>query len=218
MKAPCMSIAAAPVEVALFDLADATALAPAGAPSPRDLADAPPREPSRTLFLARRATARMLAARRLGRPPSDIDIARDAHGAPRILAPDGARPPHISLAARANICAIALGDARVGVDLEPIDEPFEPPMNVLHPAERARIAASADPHEAFLRVWTAKEAWLKACGTGLAREPARIEIRPVGAQGFAVRDAAATAEPAFARSVVVAFGGRRVALAWAALA
>lgn len=33
----------------------------------------------------------------------------------------------------------------------------------------------------FLRLWTAKEAYVKALGTGLAREPREIEIKLTGA-------------------------------------
>ena len=53
---------------------------------------------------------------------------------------------------------------------------------MLHPAEHAALeTAGQGAHEMFLRLWTAKEAYVKALGTGLAREPREIEIRRTGA-------------------------------------
>ena len=60
-----------------------------------------------------------------------------------------------------------------------IDEVQEPPWTVLAPEEREALAGLAEPdvrHATFLRVWTLKEAVLKALGTGLSREPASVAI------------------------------------------
>lgn len=206
-----LTLETAPVFVALCDLARA----PAVAPSPRDLAEAPARDPQRARFLARRAFARVLLAGRLGCPPQTIDIARDAQGAPHVVAPPTSL--HVSFSSRGNLCAIALAQTPVGVDLEVLDAPFEPPWRALHEGERRRIAASDSPHESFMAVWTAKEAWLKAQGVGLLREPSEIEIRLEGEDGFGVFDKAGPA-PGPARRRVVAFAARRLALAWVALA
>lgn len=58
---------------------------------------------------------------------------------------------------------------RVGVDVERLyavdAADYE---SVFSPAERARIAAAADPSHALLRAWTLKEAITKAAGSGLS--------------------------------------------------
>lgn len=210
-----LTLETSPVFVALCDLSRP----PAIPPSPHDLAEAPARDPHRARFLARRAFARALLAARLDCPPQAIEIARDARGAPQIVAPQVVAPSsrlHVSFSSRENLCAIALAQTPVGVDLEILDVPFEPPWGALHEGERRRIAASGDPHETFMAVWTAKEAWLKAQGVGLLREPSGIEIR-LEEGGFGVFDREGPALR-FARRRVVTFGDRRLALAWVALA
>lgn len=146
------------------------------APTAREALEAPTDPTRRAGFLARRALARRAVAHRLGRDAAEIAIAHDASGAPRLVAPACAL--HVSLSGRDDIAAIAVADRPVGVDVEPIGAPFDPPLNVLHPAERAALAAAgAGAHELLLRYWTAKEAYLKALGTGLTREPTEIEIQ-----------------------------------------
>ena len=66
----------------------------------------------------------------------------------------------------------------VGVDLEPLTD-VEPVDAVLHPRERERLEQSdkAVRALAFLRIWTMKEAYLKALRTGLRRDPVLVEIQ-----------------------------------------
>lgn len=73
----------------------------------------------------------------------------------------------------------------VGVDVErlrPVGDRDLLAATVLTPGERAGLAA-LDPaarDAAFLRLWTVKEAFLKAEGTGLSLDPARVESSPSG--------------------------------------
>jgi 4'-phosphopantetheinyl transferase len=147
------------------------------APSARECAEAPAKPELRTGWLARRGLARRAVARRLGCDAADVVIAHEAAGAPYIAAPDCAL--HISLSGRQDLVAVALAERPVGVDIEPVGARFEHPLNVMHPAERAALAALPDDetHDYFLRLWTAKEAYLKALKTGFGREPSEIEIR-----------------------------------------
>lgn len=139
--------------------------------------------PQRDLSPARAALAQRLVAERARHPADGISLARDPQGAPYIAAPD--LRLEISLAGRDDIVAAAVADGPVGVDVEPIGPAFEPPLNVLHPAERVALAAAGeDAHDLFLAIWTAKEAYVKALGVGLSREPAEIEVRPAGATEF----------------------------------
>ena len=52
---------------------------------------------------------------------------------------------------------------------------------MLHDLEKKALLAlpAAARSEEFLRLWTAKEAYLKALGIGLRREPTEISLRPL---------------------------------------
>jgi len=126
--------------------------------------------------LRRRAATRRLVAQRLGVAASDLEIGRNLNGAPRLLSPQA--PLHLSVSGRADYCAVALASSAIGVDIEPLEPETEPVWSALHPSEAAVVRAAAKParSEAFLRLWTAKEAYLKALGSGFAREPATIAV------------------------------------------
>ncbi|MCB1539537.1 MAG: 4'-phosphopantetheinyl transferase superfamily protein [Rhodoblastus sp.] len=139
-------------------------------------------DPAHDLAPARAALARELIARRARCAADDVVLDRDPRGAPRIAAP--ATALRLSLAGRDDVVAAAVAGDPIGVDVEVIAAPFEPPLHVLHPAERAVLeTAGQGAYEIFLLLWTAKEAYVKALGAGLAREPREIEIRLAGAGG-----------------------------------
>ncbi|MFF3018207.1 4'-phosphopantetheinyl transferase family protein [Streptomyces sp. NPDC057939] len=69
--------------------------------------------------------------------------------------------------------------APIGVDIEAADRVRMETLNRrLHPAEHTAIKAlPADRrHEALLRCWTRKEAYLKGLGTGLATPPNQVNV------------------------------------------
>jgi 4'-phosphopantetheinyl transferase len=145
------------------------------APTPRDLQEAPSRDPARGAFLRRRALSRRIVAARLGVAPQSVEIGHAPSGAPHVLAPSSSIK--ISVSGRADFCAVAMAEAPIGVDIEP-SRAIEPPWSLLHPNERNMLEtltgeARAD---AFPRLWTAKEAYLKALGLGFARDPTKIAI------------------------------------------
>jgi 4'-phosphopantetheinyl transferase len=145
------------------------------APTPRDLQEAPSRDPARGAFLRRRALSRRIVAARLGVAPQSVEIGHAPSGAPRVLAPSSSLK--ISVSGRADFCAVAMAESPIGVDIEP-SRAIEPPWSLLHPNERNILEtltgeARAD---AFPRLWTAKEAYLKALGLGFARDPTKIAI------------------------------------------
>lgn len=142
----------------------------------------------------RRGIGARILARQLGLPREAITIGHDARGRPLLEHPRGNRL-HLSLATRAGLVAVALAHSPVGVDVEAMDTGTAPPMDVLHPDEAAWLLAQ--PHDerplAFARLWSAKEAYVKALGTGFARAPESfaVSISPEGR--LTVRDNAQTA-------------------------
>jgi len=157
-------------------------------PNARDLAEAPTLAVARRTFLARRASTRRMVAARLGVSPRDVVVGHAPSGAPMILAPPAAL--HVSVSGRGDFCAIGLAPSPIGVDIEPLGAAAEPAWNILHQTERRGLRAldRAARHEAFLRLWTAKEAYLKALGQGMSREPSRVEIVFGAADVFLVRE------------------------------
>jgi 4'-phosphopantetheinyl transferase len=100
---------------------------------------------------------------------------RDAAGRPRIagLATDF----NISHCAGLALCAIRPA-GQVGVDVEPLVLRDPEGLRLgFGPEEWTEIQAAADPERTLLRLWTAKEAALKADGRGLGVEPANVDAR-----------------------------------------
>ena len=110
-----------------------------------------------------------------------LALAHDNFGAPILLLDGAPADWRISSSSRENIALFALSREKVGVDVE-IATNAPPAWNVLHEKEKAALAALplGRQGEAFLRIWTAKEAYLKALGLGLRREPADIGVDPLG--------------------------------------
>jgi 4'-phosphopantetheinyl transferase len=142
------------------------------------------RKADRLAFVAARVLARMLLARTASCEPHVIGLELDARGRPSITWPDRLRRYDVSISHTQGLVGVAIaGRGAVGLDLEPLDRPVEvasladlvlavPERNALRdlPAEAAQAR--------FLRLWTLKEAYLKARGTGLAEDPAAIAFDP----------------------------------------
>ncbi|MFN8590514.1 MAG: 4'-phosphopantetheinyl transferase superfamily protein [Thermomicrobiales bacterium] len=84
-------------------------------------------------------------------------------------------------------------EREVGVDLEWIDPNLDVPALLsvaCTPAEAARLAAVPEDRRVvdFLTLWTLKEAYLKATGQGLSREPRAIEIDRDAGGHIIIRD------------------------------
>ena len=186
----CRSLPAAPPGTAAWVGRIDEIAAPLLGPTASDLADAGRRSGEmRRLFLARRSALRHLIARRLGAEAQAVEIGYDPGGAPRVLAPrDGG---FVSVSARGPWAALAVAPRPVGIDIEPLDPEGEVAWALLTSAERWRIEASPQSRRAaaFLQHWTAKEAYLKALGAGLSREPAEVEVGWQDAGSFAICDA-----------------------------
>ena len=163
-------------------------------PRAEDLADAARwRDPEHgAARLARRLLLRALAAAVLGAPCDAVEAARDARGRPLIAAPC---PLHASIARSAGWAAVAVAPHPVGVDLEHARPAAPLPLDLLEPAERLQVLdARCDDARAerFARLWTSREAYLKATGEGLS-DPGAVAARLTPDGGARVEGAAGAA-------------------------
>ena len=71
---------------------------------------------------------------------------------------------------------IAIGHAPIGVDIEYVKRSINVPKisrRFFHFSELSFLAESADPHHAFITLWTQKEALIKANGSTISRDIGR---------------------------------------------
>ena len=117
-------------------------------------------------------------ARYLGLRPSSVVLRRSRAGKPEL---EGS-PFRVSLAHSGDVAVVAVTYGReVGVDVELLrarTESWALSSHALTHSERARLQAlpASRRSEAFLSMWTRKEALLKAVGVGLALDPRLIEL------------------------------------------
>lgn len=118
--------------------------------------------------------------------PDEWRLSDAAGRPPAVLGPVAGL--HVSLAHADGLvaCAVAWGRA-VGVDVErlPTAAVADAVARRLHPRAQAALAAAppAARPAACAELWTLAEAWLKARGTGLRGDPARVAVLPVGTDG-----------------------------------
>ncbi len=74
------------------------------------------------------------------------------------------------------LCALGLAQRPIGIDVEKIDDHIDIPWNMLTTQEKEILDSLPKNTRAliFIQLWTLKEAYLKACGTGLLRAPEEI--------------------------------------------
>ena len=146
------------------------------------------READRQSSVAARGALRVLLAAYSGLHPGELIFGYTAHGKPFLIAPPaqcrhlaagGAAgvPPRclaFNVSHSGNWVVLAIGrDRRIGVDIEQIRRTTDVmaiASRYFTAAEAERVAAAEDSHELFFRIWARKEAYVKACGSGLFRE------------------------------------------------
>ncbi len=137
-------------------------------------------------FLAGRLLARVAIARMAGIEPRSVRFEIDDAGRPVVAEPAqaAATPFSISHGGGLALCAVAPGRI-VGVDVEAIHRRLaarELAPRCLHPRERIAFDAlgEADQSHSLLEHWTAKEAYSKALGVGLAAGFEHLRLVPGG--------------------------------------
>ncbi len=144
----------------------------------RERAQAFVREADRDRYRVAHVVLRRLLGAYLAQDPAAVEIVREPcpgcggpHGRPAVV---GA-PLHFSLSHSRDLALFAFADTPVGIDVErePSAAVAAEVADMLHPAERAELAAlppAARP-AALARCWARKEAYLKGIGIGLAEDP-----------------------------------------------
>jgi 4'-phosphopantetheinyl transferase len=146
----------------------------------RDRADRFYFERDRVRFVLCRGILRRLLAHHLQIPPNRVQFAYNAYGKPGLAGDNPAQTLcfNVSHSQQTALFAMTLNRS-VGVDLE-----YVRPVEVLQLADRffseaetqwLRSLPAPEQPTAFFQLWTAKEAYLKAIGTGLS-QLAQIEI------------------------------------------
>jgi 4'-phosphopantetheinyl transferase len=164
---------------------------PAGLLSPEELRrmEAFRHPAGRQAFVAARALLRTLLSELHADvpgcpPPGGWRFALGPHGKPELAPGQLAREVGFNLSHCRGLVAVAVAaDAVVGIDVEALDRRVSDDLAVARrhfaAAEFAAIEAIADPGQrrmAFLDLWTAKEAFIKACGQGLAMPLASFHV------------------------------------------
>jgi phosphopantetheinyl transferase len=135
-------------------------------------------------YLIRRAIARAIAGAILDCPAEALRIEGRQHGAPCFAGPaTRGKALFVSFSARGALGAIGIGFMPMGVDYEASLPPAGLPWNILREDERAALARLPETERdaAFLALWRAKEAALKAIGQGFRLPPEAVEIKENGA-------------------------------------
>jgi 4'-phosphopantetheinyl transferase len=137
----------------------------------------------RSRYAVGRGRVRELLAAYAGGEPARIELRDGPSGKPELA--DAAVRFNVSHCEGLALCAVARRE--VGVDLELVERPRRPrwpeiAARFFHPDERSLL----DGWVAFLRVWTLKEACLKALGSGLRTDPRTFSVADVVTGGHDV--------------------------------
>lgn len=125
----------------------------------------------RQAYVYAHASLRLLLAQLLGdEPAASIALAVGPKGKPRLAREESGI--HFSISYRDGYAAVALGSAPLGIDIELVRDGID--MGAIAsrhfmPRERDCLAAAArsDMGSHFFRLWTRKEALVKAAGVGI---------------------------------------------------
>lgn len=157
-----------------------------------DECDAFRRDADRRLAALSRAFVRTTLSRHAAVDEAEVDpraweIARADRVRPEVSAPSGTRLRFSVSHTRDVVACAVTTDAPIGVDVETAAggaDCLDLAATAFTPAEIARLRACppSERETQFLRIWTLKEAWLKAVGLGLSLDPRSVDVE-LGAGG-----------------------------------
>ena len=138
-------------------------------------------ERDRKDFVARRSLLRAILGHYLKVEPPQVSLAYEERGKPRLAGPDSPAPLHFNFSHSRGLALCAVSrSAPLGVDVEklrPMPEMAEIGVMFSSAQENARLNAAPPEErlEVFFRLWTRKEAYLKATGEGIAGSLAQLD-------------------------------------------
>ncbi|WP_327315139.1 4'-phosphopantetheinyl transferase family protein [Streptomyces sp. NBC_01235] len=150
--------------------------------------DATVRPEDQARFLVGCALSRLLLGELLGVPPADVPLRRvcprcgGPHGKVRLDMPGSPAPYDFSVTHSGSVVGVAVcRGGQVGLDVEEAGSLVDvdsAARAALSDTELAALRAlsPAERQPAFLRVWTRKEAVLKALGVGLSVSPRELQV------------------------------------------
>jgi len=136
---------------------------------------------AREQFVASHGFLRLLLAQYLGTAPEDLQFATGEHGKPMLASSLNLK---FNLSHTDGMAAVAISlQHEIGVDVERIRSDinvFELANRFFSSAEAEWLRAQPETEQtrAFYLCWTAKEAYIKACGTGLSMPLDRFSLIP----------------------------------------
>ncbi len=115
--------------------------------------------------------------------PESVLFVTEKHGKPRLDTPGVDTSPHFNLTHSGGFVALAISDDEVGIDIEnlrPVTTAERLAQRFFSPEERKHVFEldGEARDRAFLRIWTQKEAYLKATGLGVGMPLRGVETEP----------------------------------------
>lgn len=109
----------------------------------------------------------MIVYRRFGIDPENQQYLRGNYGKPYLNNLDGF---YFNISHSASVLAIAISNQQIGIDIEQIDcadDGITKHFFSIGEQEFITCVAKGQKNKRFYQIWTAKEAYIKYCGTGL---------------------------------------------------
>jgi 4'-phosphopantetheinyl transferase len=131
------------------------------------------RAPDRARSIAARVALRTLLAEYTGEAPAALGFVTGPHGKPALAPGSATGGPRFNVAHSGRLVLLAFAACDVGVDVEEIRSGVDVESlaaRFFSADEAAALSAAprAERDRTFFRIWTRREALLKAAGTGLA--------------------------------------------------
>lgn len=129
----------------------------------------------RNRFIVLRVILRTLLGLYTGLNPNQVTINNDIYGKPYI-ANANITPIHFNLSHSGDWILIGFSNQTIGVDIEFInpDFPFEEVLNNYFSSKEIDFVNRNGGRDAFYKLWTRKEAYLKAAGKGISDDLIKV--------------------------------------------
>jgi 4'-phosphopantetheinyl transferase len=140
-------------------------------------------ESARRRFVLARVLLRGELSERVGQASNALEFGVRPHGKPHLVKPALDSPPCFNLSHSGDLVVVAIAEVELGADVEclrPVVNAEKLARRFFGSAERRAITELDGParDRAFLRIWTQKEAYLKATGLGVGMRLREVETEP----------------------------------------